>query len=103
MKEKKIDITDTSIMGLGKGGGNLKLEEVIPNENFIELLEFIQKEKSHLNLKNDAILYNMISGRTNVTSNYAQHGLREKIDLQKFYAKCLKLRGFDKDNFNKKF
>ena len=56
MKEKKIDITDTSILGLGKGGGNLKLEEVIINENFIELLEFIQREKLHLNFKNDAFL-----------------------------------------------
>ena len=104
MKEKKIDITDTSVLGLGKGGGNLKLEEVIPNENFIELLEFIQKEKSHLNLKNDATwAYRLSQCSANVTSNYAQHGIKEKLDLQKFYTKCLKLRGFDKDNFNKKF
>ena len=78
MKEKKIDITDTSILGLGKGGGNLKLEEVIINENFVELLEFVKNYKSHLNLNNDAILYNMISGRTNVTSNYAQYAIKEK-------------------------
>ena len=103
MKEKKIDITDTSILGLGKGGGNLKLEEVIINENFIELLEFIKNNKKDLYLKNDAPLYNMISGRLNVTSNYAQFAIREKLDLYKFYAKCLKLRDFDKDNFNEKF
>lgn len=103
MKEKKIDITDTSILGLGKGGGNLKLEEVIINENFIDLLNFIKNEKKHLYLNNDAILYNMITGRTNVTSNYAQYAFKKKMDLQTFYKKCLNLREFEKDNFNEKF
>ena len=103
MKEKKIDITDTSILGLGKGGGNLKLEEVIINENFVELLEFVKNNKKHLNLKNDAILYNMISGRTNVTSNYAQYAIKEKMSLNDFYIKCLKLRSHARDNFDSKF
>ena len=98
-----IDITDTSILGLGKGGGNLKLEDVIINENLLLLLNFIKQEKNHFDFNNIEYLYNIISGRLNITCNYAKQAFEMDLDLEKFYSKCKLLRGNEKDIFHKKF
>jgi hypothetical protein len=74
-KKNQIDMIDTSILGLGKGGGNLRLEDVINNEYLLELLNFIREEKSFLHSSyNDRYLYDIISGRLNITDNYATEG-----------------------------
>ncbi len=101
--EKGINITDTSILGLGKGGGNLSLEHIIVNENLIELLNFIYNEKDHFELKNIRNLYTIISGRLNITDNYAKEAFEKNISLEKFYIEASKLRGMEKDTFKQIF
>jgi 4-hydroxy 2-oxovalerate aldolase len=101
-KDLGISMIDTSILGQGKGGGNLKLENIINNEFFLELLEFIQKEKIHFKLKNTDFLYYMITGRLNVTDRYATHAIKICLSLEKFYIDCQRLRNKDRDVFNSK-
>ena len=101
-KKNNIDMIDSSILGLGKGGGNLKLEDIINNENLIELLEFIKVERNFLLSKiEDKYFYNLITGRLNVTDNYASVAFLKKMELKHFYNKCLLMRGINKDTFNK--
>jgi len=100
--EKKIEIVDSTILGMGKGAGNLKLEEIIRNENFIELLYFIKKESKHFKLNETDFLYNSISGRLNITDNYAKQAMENKVDLYDFYEICSGIRGKQKDTFDKK-
>tara|TARA_Y100001970_G_C14256495_1_gene875875 strand:+ start:4448 stop:5380 length:933 start_codon:yes stop_codon:yes gene_type:complete len=101
--EKKINITDTSILGLGKGGGNLQLEHVIINENLIELLNFIDQEKANFDLKDNKFLYTIISGRLNITDNYAKEAISKNISLENFYNKASELRGVERDTFKEIF
>jgi hypothetical protein len=100
-KNNNIDIIDASILGLGKGGGNLKLEEIIVNEYFIRLLEFIEFESKHFNFSNKIYLYNLITGRLGVTDNYAKSAFQENLSLARFYEICSLLRGAKKDIFEK--
>jgi 4-hydroxy 2-oxovalerate aldolase len=100
-KNNNIDIIDTSILGLGKGGGNLKLEDVIINEYFVSLLEFIHYETKHLPLNKKIYLYNLITGRIGVTDNYAKYALAKNLSLTHFYQDCLQLREDKKDIFDK--
>ena len=101
--DKGINITDTSILGLGKGGGNLALEHIIINENLIELLNFIYNEKDHLETRDIRRLYTIISGRLNITDNYAKEAFEKNISLEKFYTEASKLRGIEKDTFKQIF
>lgn len=101
--EKKINIIDTSILGLGKGGGNLALENIINNENLIELLTFILNEKKHFRFNNINKIYSLISGRLNITDNYAKEAFQKKIGIEKFYSEAIKLRGSKKDTYEKIF
>lgn len=101
--QNEISMIDTSILGLGKGGGNLSLEDIIINENFIKLIKFISKEKNHLYLKNDLKLYTTISGRLNITDNYAKEAIKKNIDIEEFYNQALLLRGVDKDTHRNLF
>jgi 4-hydroxy 2-oxovalerate aldolase len=100
-KNNNIDITDTSILGLGKGGGNLKLEDIIINEYFIRLLEFIEFESKHFNFNNKIYLYNLITGRLGVTDNYAKSAFQDNLSLSRFYEICSLLRDEKKDTFQK--
>ncbi len=100
-KNNNIDIIDTSILGLGKGGGNLKLEDVIINEYFISLLEFVENEQKHLQLDKKIYLFNLITGRLGVTDNYAKYAFIKKLPLRKFHQTCLQLREEKKDVFDK--
>ena len=105
-KSNNIDMTDTSFLGMGKGGGNLKFEDIIINEHLIELLNFFKKEKSYLadssgkESYSGRYLYDIITGRLSITDNYATLAFKKKMDLSDFYNKCLAIRGEDRDTFN---
>jgi len=100
-KNNNINIIDTSIFGIGKGGGNLALENIISNEYLVELLTFMQKEKKHLLLNKINYLFYKLSGRMNITDNYATFAISKSMPLKKFSNFCLTLRKKEKDVFNK--
>jgi len=98
-KNNNIDIVDATISGLGKGLGNLKLEEIISNEYFPDLIDFIIKNNQHLG---DIHLnpYNLISGRANITDNYAKQALKFNPSMSCFNKFVNSLRGRARDSFD---
>ncbi len=96
-----IDICDTSIGGLGKGAGNLKLEEVLDNDKALILNEFINKHYNFV-FKKTTSPYYMITGRYGITDNYATQAIKLKVPMNLFIKFCSTIEGLYKDNFNKK-
>ena len=95
-----IDICDTSIRGLGKGAGNLKLEEVLPHEESLFLSEFIDKHYTSL-FKTTVSPYYMVTGRYGITDNYATQAIRLSTPMYRFNEFCSTIKGLQRDNFDK--
>jgi 4-hydroxy 2-oxovalerate aldolase len=95
-----VESTDTSIRGMGKGSGNLKLEHVILNsENLVKLLVFIKKYEDVLSIKPN--VYELLTAKYSLSDNYAKQGKDLDMDLELFDSICKKIKGVDKDTFNK--
>ena len=95
-----IDICDTSIMGLGKGAGNLKLEEVLDDDQALLLNEFINKYYDSLFKKTVSPFY-LITGRYGITDNYATQAIKLNIDMNVFTTFCSTILDLSRDNFDK--
>jgi len=95
-----IDICDTSIGGLGKGAGNLKLEEVLDNDKALLLNQFINKHYDNL-FKKTVSPYYMVTGRHGITDNYATQAMKLNLDMNRFIKFCSTISGLYKDNFDK--
>mgnify|MGYP003144711846 CR=1 FL=1 len=95
-----IDICDTSIGGLGKGAGNLKLEEVLEDDKALLLNIFINKYYNKL-FKKTISPYYIVTGRFGITDNYATQALKLKLDMDTFNKFCSTISGLNKDNFDK--
>ena len=95
-----IDICDTSIGGLGKGAGNLKLEEVLEDDKALLLNIFINKYYNNL-FKKTISPYYIVTGRFGITDNYATQALKLKLNMDTFNKFCSTISGLNKDNFNK--
>lgn len=95
-----IDICDTSIGGLGKGAGNLKLEEVLtPNES-LKVNQFISKYYDSL-FKKTVSPYYLVTGRFGITDNYATQAINQNIPMDVFTDFCSTISGLNRDNFDK--
>ncbi|MFY0650412.1 MAG: hypothetical protein JXQ96_00195 [Cyclobacteriaceae bacterium] len=99
-KSPFIDICDTSIMGMGKGAGNLKLEEVLDDQNALLLNEFIDEHYDSL-FKKTVSPYYMVSGRFGITDNYATQARKLNVPMKKFIEFCPTISGLQRDNFDK--
>ena len=95
-----IDICDTTIGGLGKGAGNLKLEEVLEDDKALLLNIFINKYYNKL-FKKTISPYYIVTGRFGITDNYATQALKLKLNMDTFNKFCSTISGLNKDNFNK--
>ena len=95
-----IDICDTSIGGLGKGAGNLKLEEVLPTHQSLMLNEFIYKHYDSL-FKKTVSPYYIVTGRFGITDNYATQSMKLQLPMDKFIKFCGQIDGLYRDNFDK--
>ena len=95
-----VDICDTSIGGLGKGAGNLKLEEVLDDNNALLLHEFINKHYDSL-FKKTTSPYYMVTGRYGITDNYATQAMKMKLPMSIFNRFCPTISGLYRDNFDK--
>ena len=96
-----IDICDTSIMSLGKGAGNLKLENVLKDEDAFSLNDFILKYYESL-FKKTVSPYYLITGRFGITDHYATQARKRNMTMLDFAKFCSTVFGLDRDNFNKK-
>lgn len=96
-----IDCCDTSLMGLGKGAGNLHLEQVLESKkDIIHMANFIHKNKGSLGVTKETAYY-ILTGILSVTDNYARQAAELNIPIDIFEEFCLSLQGIRKDNFDK--
>jgi len=96
-----VDFCDTSIMSLGKGAGNLKLENVLENDKSFLLNEFILKHYESL-FKKTVSPYFLVTGRVGITDHYATQAMMSNVPMSKFVRFCSTIEGLDRDNFDGK-
>ena len=100
LRENGIDSTDTSISGMGKGSGNLKLEYVASKKSLIIISQFMEKYSNLLSIS--PTIYELVSSRHSITDNYANQAETIGIDIKKFNEFASTLTGLEKDSFNPK-
>ena len=98
LHDLQFDFIDTSIRGMGKGSGNLKLEYVIGKKNVAHVCELIRKYDKLLTLPYNP--YCLITSKYSVTDNYADQALQYQINVIEFDKFCSNLKGIDKNNIN---
>ena len=98
LEDMCFDYLDTSIRGMGKGAGNLKLEYVIDTENVMYICEFIRKYNILLTLPYNP--YCLITSKYSVTDNYTYQAQKYQLSVIDFDKFCSKLDGLDKNNIN---
>ena len=94
-----IDICDTSIGGLGKGAGNLKLEEVLPLEEALRVNEFKNSYYDSL-FKKTVSPYYLVTGKVGITDNYATQAIKLNAPMEIFCSFCKTITGLNRDNFD---
>ena len=100
LESKYVNFCDTSIMSLGKGAGNLKLEDVLGDDESLLLNEFIDKYYDSL-FKKTVSPYFMVTGRYGITDHYAVQSMKLGIPMNEFVKFCSTVKGLDRDNFDK--
>ena len=100
LKSQQVDFCDTSIMSLGKGAGNLKLENVLDDKDAFFLNDFILKYYESL-FKKTVSPYYLITGRFGITDHYATQAKKHNMSMLKFSSFCKNVLDLDRDNFNK--
>ena len=101
LQSQQVDFCDTSIMSLGKGAGNLKLESVLNDKDTFLLNDFILKYYDSI-FKKSVSPYYLITGRYGITDHYARQARKNNMSMIKFASFCTNVIGLDRDNFNKK-
>ena len=95
-----VDSTDTSVRGMGKGSGNLRLEHVVDNGySLSKLAALINDYEDLLSIKPNA--YELITSSVGITDNYAKYAHEIRMPIDKFVKICESVSGNDRDNFNK--
>ena len=92
-----IESTDTSVRGMGKGSGNLRLEYVLDKENLVPLAQLILDNEKLLTTSPSP--YELITSAYSITDNYAKYGRESRQTLEEFNEVCRNIEGKDKDNF----
>ena len=95
-----VDFCDTSVMSLGKGAGNLKLENVLEDDKSLLLNEFIHKYYESL-FKKTVSPYFMVTGRYGITDHYAVQARNLNLPMNTFSSFCSTVVGLYRDNFDK--
>lgn len=100
LKKMNINMSDTSIRGMGKGFGNLRLENVIDKKNLSTLASFIVKYEKNLTMYQDP--YTLISSKNKISDNYAKQANKLRYNVKKFDNIASKINGSKKDSYDSK-
>ena len=97
---KEIGFTgfDASTRGMGKGVGNLKLENVIRDNHLVKIMKFALKYEKMFTMRESP--YGVITAKNSVTDYYGYHAEKKNISLKEFDDICKNISGVDKDVFN---
>lgn len=89
---------DASTRGMGKGVGNLRLEEVISKDKLAKLMAFVLKEEKVFTMRESP--YGMITSKYSISDYYAYNAEKMGMEMQEFDTFCSKVSGIDKDVYN---
>ena len=87
-------------MSLGKGAGNLKLDNVLCDDDAFLLNDFILKYYDSL-FKKTVSPYYLVTGRYGITDHYATQARKNNLTMEKFSSFCKTVSGLHRDNFDK--
>ena len=92
-------ISDGSINGLGKGLGNLALEQVVTGSERSELLELWRQYDSLFEMRRSP--FGMITGTFSAADHYADQAVQLGLDIRSFrhFVECLEVS--EKDNYDR--
>jgi len=93
-----VESTDTSVRGMGKGSGNLKLEYVVDKKHITPLAQLILDNEKLLTITPSP--YELITSAYGVTDNYAKYGAENNMNMKQFNKFCASLHGKQKDNYD---
>ena len=96
-----INISDASIRGMGKGFGNLRMENVIKKKNLKNIVSLIKKYEKILTMYQNP--YTLITSKYAISDNYATEASNKNISISKFDKICSKIKGREKDSYNKDY
>ena len=91
--------TDVSLAGLGKGAGNLRLEDVVESELLPVFVDFLKSNDELFRLPPNP--YFSITGRLSVTDHYAEQAREFDIPSSEFMHFLGGLTVHQADNFDK--
>jgi|TARA_B100001079_G_C16397651_1_gene509817 4-hydroxy 2-oxovalerate aldolase len=100
LKKYKIFMSDASVRGIGKGFGNLRLEHIVNSKYISILAKLINNHNTLLVMPPNP--YTLITSKYNITDNYAAQGKQLSVPMNKFEKFCSRVKGIDRDTFNKK-
>jgi 4-hydroxy 2-oxovalerate aldolase len=100
LTELGFESSDTSIRGMGKGSGNLKLEYVVNKKSLIDVADFINENNNTLTI--NPTPYELITAMHSLTDNYAKEAYTRNISLRLFNEFCKTVSGLDRDTYNEK-
>ena len=95
---KGFNYFDSTIFGIGRGGGNLRTEYIVKKKYKHHMTSFITNFKNNLII--DYNLYCFVTGLHSVSNLYAKYAYTQNIDINKFENFCSKLNLYKKNNFN---
>ena len=101
LKKYKISKCDSSVRGMGKGFGNLRTEQII-NAKYLNIIGALIKNNNEL-LTMPQNIYTLITSKYAISDNYATEAKKRNMKIEIFSLLCKKVKGKDKDNFNKKY
>ena len=96
-----FEVADASLNGLGKGLGNLKLEEVLSTTESLDVLDVWRRFPRWFSMPQNP--FGIIGASASVTDNYAEQALLSGMSTREFFSRISHLTGTDKDNFKKDF
>ena len=99
LEELGFESSDTSIRGMGKGSGNLKLEFIVDGESLVNVAELIRKHEKLLTIT--PIPYELITSKYSITDNYAKEAKVLNMTISDFDVFCKSIKGLDRDSYNK--
>ena len=86
---------------MGKGFGNLRTEQII-NAKYLNIIGALIKNNNEL-LTMPQNIYTLITSKYAISDNYATEAKKRNMKIEIFSLLCKKVKGKDKDNFNKKY
>jgi 4-hydroxy 2-oxovalerate aldolase len=98
LEQMGFEYADASVNGLGKGLGNLKMEEVLPAQEAVPILQ-LWADNTHL-FEMPQNPYGIIGAKYSMTDHYAEQALEMGLTLEGFVEFAQQADRETRDNFD---